>query len=878
MAITRPGERPTAASSGWHPSGSPRPRRQALGVVAAALVVAIGYYAGANIGFLLRFPPLTPSVLWPPNAILTAALLLAPVRRWWVYLAAALPAHLLAEMSWPLPLVLALFLTNSSEALIAAVCVRRWSDEPTRLDTLGRALAFVAGAGIFAPFTSSFLDAAVVTTLLGEPYWLVWRARFFSNVLTELTVAPAIVLAATLAWPWLESAPTRRKVEAALLAVGLGAVAIAVLAGTPDDAGSIRGLPPTPVTLFLPVVLWAAVRFGPGGVSASMLVTTLMLTWAATHGRGPFAEMSPSESTLSLQLHLSVSVVPFMCLAGLIEERRRAVQALAERLSFEKLVARLSGGFVRLPSDMMGDAFDAWLQRIGQFLGLDRVWLLRVADDGLGLRIAHSWDACGPSTAPHIDVVADLPWTARRLHAGERAVLERLEDAPPEASRDVASLRLYGVRSAAVLPLVAGSRFFGALAFLTTSAPRPWPAELVASAQLVGEAFASALARKESEDALRASELMKSAILASLDSGVAVLDPRGRIAAVNPSWLELAADPAAAELAPDVGASYLDGWRAAAGRGEPRAIDALPGMEAVLTGARPGFTFEYPSVMPRGERWVTISVVALSHPAGGAVVSRTDISERKRAEVEAQRSRQELAHVTRVSTIGELTTSLAHELNQPLTGILTNAQAGQRLLDCSPPRLQDLREALADIVEDDKRAAEVIQRLRNLLRKGESVIEALDIELLIRQVVKLLGSDTVIRDVTLVVDLQARSAVVSGDRVQLQQVILNLLVNAMEAMAECDRSERMLVVHTRLQGTESVLVSVEDSGPGLCAGAQDLVFEAFYTTKPTGMGMGLAIVRSIIGSHGGTISAANNSARGATFEFSLPLCRLPEDR
>ena len=217
-------------------------------------------------------------MLWPPNSILTAALLLTPVRRWWLYLLAALPAHLLAEAQagLPMPLVLSLFATNCSEALLAAACVRRWSDEPTRLDTLRRVFIFVAGAGVFAPFASSFLDAGVVTAFQGEPYWLVWRTRFFSNVLTELTVAPAIVVAAASAWPWIRHASTLRKIEAALLAVGLVTVSLVIFAAPTGNSGLLPELPHVPVALFLPLILWAAVRFGPGGITSSMLATTLL--------------------------------------------------------------------------------------------------------------------------------------------------------------------------------------------------------------------------------------------------------------------------------------------------------------------------------------------------------------------------------------------------------------------------------------------------------------------------------------------------------------------------------------------------------------------------------------------------------------------------
>ena len=294
----------------------------------------------------------------------------------------------------------------------------------------------------------------------------------------------------------------------------------------------------------------------------------------------------------------------------------------------------------------------------------------------------------------------------------------------------------------------------------------------------------------------------------------------------------------------------------------------------MLSGSRTGFAFEYSSITPAGQLWVAMSVVPLSRPEGGAVVSRTDVTERKRAEIQAERARQELAHFTRVSTMGELTASLAHELRQPLAGILTNAQAAQRFLAVTPPDLDEVRDILADIVKNDRRAAQVIQRLRDLLRRGDSEMRPFDLNDLIRDVVKLLASDAIIRGVTVELALDAESAVVSADPVQLQQVVLNLLLNAMEAMADCP-GERVLVIRTENPEPLRVQVSVDDAGPGLSAGAQDLMFEPFYTTKPHGMGMGLAIARSIIELHRGVISAGNNLTGGATLRFSLPVDTCP---
>jgi signal transduction histidine kinase/integral membrane sensor domain MASE1 len=844
-----------------------------LAVAGAALAVCIAYFVGANIGFILRLPPATPSILWPPNSILTATLLLTPPRRWWIYLVAALPSHAFVELPVlsPPSLVFALYATNCLEALIGASAVRALSDAPTRFDTLPRVAAFVVGAGILGPFLSSFVDAAAVMVLAGEPYAGVWQTRFFSNMLTELTLVPAIVFVVRSGWSRMRQASPARRLEAAFLAMALATVAVVYFLGPAEEPSPMLGSPHTPVAFFVPFVLWGTVRFGPAGAALTMLLTTLVVIWAATHGHAGFSMPPSPESVLVLQISLSVSAIPILGLAALIEERWRDRLALADRLHFEELLARLSGGFVHLPSNQMDETFETWLERLGRFLDLDRVMLLRFSEDRQVFAISHSWARPHLDPMPRSNLSASFPWSVGELLKERPVVFVRPADLPGDAARDRDVLGELGITSKIALPLVAGGRVLGGLSFVTVGRERAWPDELMGRLRLVAEVFANALARKESEDALRASELMKSAILASLNSSVAVLDGAGQVIAVNRVW---------ARFAPDfnqrsndqigVGDNYLTVCREATRRGEPYAGDAMLGIELVLNGSRPGFSFEFPAGTAAGERWYAMSVVPLNRPEGGAVVSSTDITERQRAELEAQRIRQELAHFTRVSTMGELTASLAHELNQPLTGIRANAQAARRLLEVAKPDLVELRAILIDIIEDDRRAAHVIQRLRDLLRKGESELRLLDLNDLVRDARKLLGSDTVIRNVKIELDLDSRAPVVSGDRVQLEQVLLNLLLNAMEAMSERIGGDRTVVVRTRNVEGNCVRASVEDGGPGLRNGTQQMVFEPFYTTKASGMGMGLAIARSIIEAHGGTIWAENNS-RGAAFHFRLPL-------
>jgi two-component system sensor kinase FixL len=222
-----------------------------------------------------------------------------------------------------------------------------------------------------------------------------------------------------------------------------------------------------------------------------------------------------------------------------------------------------------------------------------------------------------------------------------------------------------------------------------------------------------------------------------------------------------------------------------------------------------------------------------------------------------------------------MTASLAHQLNQPLAAIMTNAQAAGRMLNTALPDVDEVRAILRDIVRDDRRASDVIDRLRQLLRKGELEMRAVGLTTAIREVVELLGSEAIIRNIAIALDFSREPVFVHGDRVQLQQVILNLLHNAMEAMTD-DRPARGVSVTCRDDG-EIVTVCVRDSGPGLRAGTEEAVFEPFYTTKSGGMGMGLSIVRSIVEAHGGSIRAENAASGGAAVEFQLPLASATLD-
>jgi signal transduction histidine kinase len=243
---------------------------------------------------------------------------------------------------------------------------------------------------------------------------------------------------------------------------------------------------------------------------------------------------------------------------------------------------------------------------------------------------------------------------------------------------------------------------------------------------------------------------------------------------------------------------------------------------------------------------------------------------RRRAEKVADELRRELTHLSRVETMGVLSGALAHELNQPLAAILINAQAARRLLAKQPANIDEVRDALEDIMLDDERAGRVIQRLRSMLKRTETQTQPVDLNDAIRDVLDLARSDLISRGVSVSAELQAGLPPVIGDRVQIQQVLLNLILNGCDAMAGVDREERRLTVVTGTTNNGGVGFAVVDRGTGIAGAEMEKIFQPFVTTKENGLGLGLAICQTIIGAHGGRLWATNNADAGATLHVALP--------
>ena len=284
---------------------------------------------------------------------------------------------------------------------------------------------------------------------------------------------------------------------------------------------------------------------------------------------------------------------------------------------------------------------------------------------------------------------------------------------------------------------------------------------------------------------------------------------------------------------------------------------------------------EYRLVLPDGiVRWMaargSVHFDAHGNPARLLGIN-IDITARKQAELEAKQRRDELSHLSRVALVGELSASIAHELNQPLAGILTNAGAGEFVIDRGDVDLKEIRELLADISADARRASDVVRDIRGMIKKEQVTRRRINLNDVVTNAVQIIGSDALLHACELKISLEAALPIVAVDPIQIQQVLINLILNAFDAMRDTPVSKRRVEIMTRENGDGAIRISVRDYGVGISDEMRSRIFEQFFTTKPEGLGMGLAIVRSIVEEHAGTIEAENAEGEGARFHFTLPI-------
>jgi PAS domain S-box-containing protein len=668
-------------------------------IAESVLLVVASYYAAGLVSLLFVFPPSGISVIWLSSSILLAALLLTPPRYWWIYLLAVVPTHLLLVLNFQNPqpsVVVALcqVASNAVHAVLAALAVRLVIGAPPRFDSLRNMVAFILLAGIVATAVACAL-AVLLFLLTGwvTDFLLAWWQRVLAGAFAIITIPPLIVLTCTGQLFGSQHARTRSYAELALLSIGLLAVSVPVLGWRLPGPANVPALLLVP----LPLLLWAAVRLGPGALCISLLLVAGVALANGYLGRGPFAIQSSAENVLSLQIYLLSITIPLMLVAALVEERRRAEELLRQS------EARMA---------------------------------VAAASTDTGL-----WQ---------YDVPTEQLWATEHCRS------------------------MFGLN----------------------------------------------------RDSL--------------------LTPESFLGLVHPDDHSVA----------------MAAMRAAA-----------PGGQTTRSG-------EFRIVHPNGLHWYLFTGGTEFDKDGKPIrVSGIfrDITVHKKAEQEAEKlendlqaMRRELARVSRQTTIGAMAASIAHEINQPLSALVTNGSIGLRLLAKADSDLDEVREVLKRIIDDGHRASQVVASIRAMFGKDQREKSPVDIRDLINEVLALVHGELDSQRVSLQVELHPELPRVMADRVQLQQVLLNLIMNAVEAMSSVENRERSLLVKSDFYGKRDVVITVEDSGPGLDPKDMARIFDTFFTTKSHGMGLGLSICQSIIESHGGRLWASTRSPHGSVFCFQLP--------
>jgi len=710
-------------------------------------------------------------------------------------------------------MILCWFVSNSCEAVIGAVLTRYLAGGPIHFRSLRNVGIFCLCVVFVGPLLSSFLDAAfVVWNHWGhDSYGQLIRIRLFSNALAALIVVPLVVTWATIGISGLRTARLSRYLEACALFVGLLLVSYAVLYKVGSGADSAL------LFLPLPFLLWAAVRFGSLGASTAISVVGFLAIWSASHGHGPFSGGTAEQNALSIQIFLIVLSIPLLFLATVIEERVTGETELRESESRFRIVADAAPVLIWMAGvDQLCTFFNKpWLEFTGRSMEqeLGNGWAEGVHSDDLQ-NCLDVYTAAFDARQPFV-----MQYRLRRNDGVFRWVSDQ-----------------------GVPQYDAQGRFAG----------------YIGSCFDVTELVNKDAALRESEERMRmAAEAVNLGIWEWDLSKDEIWATNARRALLGwPASGKITLEHFISRLHPD---------------DRDRIRQAIDG--AIHKGQ--DFDSEYRLVLPDGiVRWMatrgSVRLDAHGKPAQLLGIS-IDITARKQAELEAKQRRDELSHLSRVALIGEMSASIAHELNQPLAGIVSNAGAGRRFIDRGNVDLQEIRELLADIGADARRASDVVRGIRGMIKKEQMGRQRINLNDIVTNVVHILSSDALLHWCELKTSLDTNLPMVEADPIQIQQVLINLVVNAFEAMPETPVSTREVEINTQQNADGAVRVSVRDYGVGISPETRSRLFEQFFTTKAEGLGMGLAIARSIVEAHAGTIDAENAEGGGARFHFTLPI-------
>ena len=542
------------------------------------------------------------------------------------------------------------------------------------------------------------------------------------------------------------------------------------------------------------------------------------------------------------------------------QKARATALVLADRLAFEHLVSEISATLIGTSPARVGDEIDGALRRVREVMDLDccALFILLVGEDRG--RITHAADA--PRISPperELSRERNPRFFAELEETRAATPADVMRELSPAVLEEFSGPGSRGAKSLMAIPLTVSDGIVRGMLLQTSGAHRKWPAGLPARLRLIGEILVSADVGKRAEAARQASEERYREVLESQAELICRYLPDTTLTFVNDAYCrffgrsrEDLIGRSFMELIPEAGRSIA--------REHVASLIANPRVVAD----------EHEVFRPDGsigwQQWVDHAIQGRDGRVIEFQAVGRDITERKRAE-EANRM---LSHAGRLALLGELTASIAHEINQPLGAILSNADAAEMLLEQGPEKLDEVRTILADIRREDLRASDVVRHVRSLVHRRQMDPRPLDLREVADDVLPLVEAEARRREVMIGVDFDHSLPVIYGDRVWLQQVLLNLMLNGMEAMSDKAPRERKMTISGRASA-DGVEVSVADSGHGIPQNLLPSIFDSFVTSRQDGLGLGLAISRSIVEAHGGRIRAENNPGGGATLRVTLPI-------
>jgi len=783
--------------------------------VGLSLAIAAAYVLSAKAALLLFPATKELAMLWPSAGIALAALLVWGTRALAGVFVGCLIAHLTA--SGPAAGAVASAGLSTLYAVVAWLLLA----SVARLDLGLRRVSDVLALAVLGAGATALMKSGVrVATLAASGEWV--SGAVMPTTVSALATGVGILIVAPLCLTWYaarrEPVLRGRRIELALVAAATVGVSVLVFN---DRFSPMVAVAQLPYALF-PVMFWAGLRFGPREVSAAVFVAAVIAVWYTSLGEGPFAGADRLEGLASLYLFLTVLGVTSLMFAAALRQREEADAAVREsEQRYRLLIERMNEGLVMQDRDgVMTYVSDRFCELMG-----------RPREDLVGR-------SGRDITVPEERAQWQEYYRRRQQGSSDSFELSLLKGNGEPMRAYVSPRPLFDERG----------RYTGSFALIT-----------------------DVTARRRAEEALRESEMKYRLLVENQTELVLTLARDGRVSFVSPSCRQFfgadAADPVGRPLALEV---HEDDRQATA-----RAWAAVwqPPYSA---------SFENRVLTPEGWCWLAWSVrVIQDASAGGApdavVAVARDVTDRHRAEEQARQHLQSLAHVSRVSSMGEMASAIAHEINQPLTAIANYAYACIRLLRGGQATGEEALEVMQRVATEAERAGEIVRKMRSFVRGEEGQVSAVDANFLVAEVLRLAAPEARQSGVELVPALAPGLPEALADSIQIQQVLLNLVRNAVEAIVAGDCAERSVRIETARCEPDFLEIRVSDTGPGLAPEALEKVFEPFFTTKADGIGIGLALSRSIVDAHGGRLWATATPVRGATFHLTLPIATAPDE-